>query len=146
MLWILYRLTLLQLIRTQLPQFVHLRTLSRHCTLGNLHSATQYVLVVDRVRRRVCSHLDNADSWVVRSTVVFTVTKVTHPGFQGWRVVFLDNGAVGEDRGFTRDRGPLAGWVQEGNVNFGVILKIVSLARLGVGVEEEIDTTAFLWW
>lgn len=90
-------LTLLQLVRIQLPQLVHLGALSRYGTLGHLHSTTQHVLVVDCVCCRLCSNLDDANSWVVRSTIVLAVTEVTDPSLQSRRVVFLDSGAVGKD-------------------------------------------------
>lgn len=73
-----------------------------------------------------------------------TVFQVAEPGFEGWRVVFADGLAVGDDGGFAANGGPFAGGVQEGNVDFGVGLQVVGFAGFGVGVEEEVEAATFL--
>jgi len=76
---------------------------------------------------------------------VRAVSQIAQPGFQRLSIVFADNLAVGNDLGFTRDGSPFAGRVQERDVDLGVGFQIVGLAGLGVGVEEEIKATAFLY-
>ena len=44
--------------------------------------------------------------------------------------------AVGDDAGGAGDGGPLAGAVDEGDVDGGVVAQVVRLAGLGVGVED----------
>lgn len=72
------------------------------------------------------------------------VTKIAEPGFQGRGVVFLGSDAVGDDAGFAGDGSPLAGTVEECDVDSVVGGDIVSLARFGVGMEYEVDATRFL--
>ena len=64
------------------------------------------------------------------------VAEVTEPGFQGWGVIFLDGGAIGEDLCFAGDGSPLTGGVEEGDVDGGVGGDVIGLAGLGVGVED----------
>lgn len=56
------------------------------------------------------------------------VTEIAEPGFEGWRVIFLDGGAVDDDAGCAGDRGPFAGCVEEGNVDVLVALDVVGFA------------------
>ena len=44
-------LTLLQVIRTQLPQLIHLCALARHNALRNLNCTAQYVTIRNRIGR-----------------------------------------------------------------------------------------------
>ena len=60
-------------------------------------------------------------------------------------VVFLDHGAVRDDVGSAGDGSPFTAGVQEGHVDVGVALDVVGLARLGVGVEEDVDAAGFLF-
>jgi len=58
--------------------------------------------------------------------------------------VLLDDSAVGLDGGVAGDGCPLAGVGDEANVDGLVLLEIVGLARLGVGMEEEVEAICFL--
>lgn len=75
---------------------------------------------------------------------MFTIFKITKPCLQCRRVVFSDNLAVCDNVCFTGNGSPFASGVEEGNVDFGVGFQVISLARLSVCMEEEINTTAFL--
>ena len=72
------------------------------------------------------------------------VAQVAQPRLQGGRVVLLDQRSVRLDACCSAHGGPFAGHVQEGNVYVRVGLQLVRLARLGVGVEEEVDAARFL--
>jgi hypothetical protein len=58
--------------------------------------------------------------------------------------VLLDHSAVGLNGSFAGDGGPLARVVDEADVDGGVLLEVVGLARLGVGVEEQIEAVCLL--
>jgi hypothetical protein len=58
--------------------------------------------------------------------------------------VLLDNSAVSLDGGMAGDRRPLARIGDEANVDGCILLEVVGLARLGVGVEEEVEAVSFL--
>jgi hypothetical protein len=58
--------------------------------------------------------------------------------------MLLDNSAVSLNGGLAGDGRPLAGVGDEANVDRGVLLEVVGLARLGVGVEEEVEAISFL--
>jgi len=75
---------------------------------------------------------------------VLAVSEVFNPCFELAEVVFLDGFAVGDDLGFTEHRGPFIKEVEEGDVDFRVGLKVVGFVEFSVGVEEEVDTAAFL--
>jgi len=51
---------------------------------------------------------------------VLPISEIAEPGFEGWRVVFFDNGAVGEDGGRAGNGRPLPGTVEEGDVDVWV--------------------------
>lgn len=92
-------------------------------------------------------HLDADDSHarVLRAAVVNTVAQVAEPGLEMGVVVLADQVAVRDDAGGAADRGPVArGAVEERDVDVLVRLEVVRLARLSVGVEEEVDATGFL--
>ena len=76
---------------------------------------------------------------------MFAVAKIAEPGFEAGGVVFADHVTVGDDGGFARDRGPFASGVEEGDVDFGVGFEVVGFAGFGVGVEEEVNATTFLF-
>lgn len=87
---------------------------------------------------------DDADARVVLAAVVGAVAQVTDPGLEGRGVVFLDDGAVGDDACGARDAGPAAVGGAEGDVDVRVGFEVVGFAGFGVCVEEEIDATGFL--
>lgn len=136
--------TLLDLIRIQLPQLMYVRRIARHDALCDLNAARHGGAVGHGVRRGLGVDLDDADAWVVRAGVVLAVAEVADPGLQLARVVFADGVAVRDDGGFAGDGGPLARRVEEGDVDARVFVQVVGLAGFGVGVEEEVETAAFL--
>ena len=73
------------------------------------------------------------------------VAKITNPGLELRGVILLDDVTVADDRGFAADGGPLACAVEESDVDGGVGVKVVSLAGFGVGVEDQVDATSFLF-
>lgn len=75
---------------------------------------------------------------------MLAVLQVAKPRFQGRRVVFADRLTVSDDVGFARDRGPLAGGIEEGDVDLRFGLEIISFAGFGVGVEKEVNAATFL--
>lgn len=75
---------------------------------------------------------------------MLAITEVTDPSLQCWRVVLLDDSAVGLDGSLAGDRCPLARVVDESNVDGSVLLQVVGLARLGVGVEQDVKSVCLL--
>ena len=75
---------------------------------------------------------------------MLAVLEIPQPSFQCWCIVFANGFAVRDDGGFTRNGGPFAAGIEEGNIDFGVVIEIVGLARFGVGVEEEVNAATFL--
>lgn len=72
------------------------------------------------------------------------VTKVAEPSLESWAVVLSNKAAVCANAGVSSDRGPLSGGVDERNVDMRVSIEVVSLARLGVGVEEKVNASGLL--
>ena len=140
------KLTLLNLARLNVPKLVDLSSLASDNALGKLHSAANGSAPADGVLRSLAGDLDEADARVLGTAVVLAVTEVAEPGLEGGRVVLLDAGAVGLDGGGAGNAGPLAGVVEETEVDFGVLLEVVGLAGLGVGVEDEVDAVVLLRW
>lgn len=134
----------LNLLLGNLPQLVNSWCASSNNTLGHLQRSRSSVLPNNRVRRRDGLDADDTDTRVLWAAVVLTIFEVTEPRLQCWRVVLADRLAVGVDLGGAADGSPFAGTVKEGNVDVGVGLKVVGLAGLGVGVEDEIDTAVLL--
>jgi hypothetical protein len=126
------------------PQLVHLSSLASDNALGELNGTTDGCAPGDSVLCGLAGDLDEANARVLRATVVLAVTEVAEPGLERRRVVLLDAGAVGLDGSGAGDAGPLAGVVEESEVDLGVLLEIVGLAGLGVGVEDEVDAVVLL--
>ena len=135
---------MLNLARLNVPKLVDLSSLASDNALGELHSAANGSAPADGVLRSLAGDLDEADARVLGTTVVLAITEVAEPGLEGRRVVLLDAGAVGLDGCGAGDAGPLAGVVEEGEVDVGVLLEVVGLAGLGVGVEDEVNAVVLL--
>ena len=127
--------TLIQFLFAQLPQLVHIRCTTSHCTLGDLDGTSHGCPRHDGVCCRLCLHLDDSDSGIFGPTVVGTVLEIAQPGLEGWRVVFADGFTVCDDIGLATDACPFSRRVEEGDVDFGVGIQIVGLAGFGVRVE-----------
>lgn len=138
------QLTLLNLVRLNVPKLVDLSSIASDNALGELHSAANSSAPAGGVLRSLAGNLDEADTGVLGTAVVLAVTEVAEPGLKGRRVVLLDAGAVRLDGSGAGDAGPLAGVVEESEVDFGVLLEVVGLAGLGVGVEDEVDAVVLL--
>ena len=137
-------LTLLNLRCLNVPELVHLGGIASNNTLGELNSAADRGAPADGVLCGLAGDLDEADTGVLGTAVVLAITEVAEPGLEGRRVVLLDAGAVGLDGSGAGDAGPLAGVVEECEVDVGVLLKVVGLAGLGVGVEDEVNAVVLL--
>src|SRR5437868_6003035 len=127
-----------------LPQLSNSWYVTRHNTLHHLYSPSNHSLSSNLVCSGFGLDSDDTDSWVVLPTIMYAVTKIAEPGFQGRGVVFLDSVTVSDDAGFPRDGSPLAGTVEERDVDSVVGGNVISLARFGIGVEYEVDATRFL--
>jgi hypothetical protein len=127
-----------------LPQLSNSWHVTRRNTLHHLYGSSNHSLSCNLVCSGLSLHADDADSWIILATIMCAVTKIAEPGFQGRGVVSLDSGTVGDDAGFARDRSPLAGTVEERDVDSVVGGDVVSLARFGIGVKYEVDATRFL--
>lgn len=127
-----------------MPQLVDLRSLASDNALGELNSAADSSAPADSVLCSLAGDLDQADARVLGTAVVLAVTEVAEPCLEGGGVVLLDAGAVGLDGSGAGDGGPLAGVVEEGKVDIGVLGEVVGLAGLGVGVEDEVDAVVLL--
>jgi hypothetical protein len=73
-----------------------------------------------------------------------TVTEITKPSLEGRAVVLGNKTAICADTSITSNGSPLSGGVDERNVDVRVSIEVVGLARLGVGVEEKVDTSSLL--
>ena len=135
---------LLALLLTDLPELVDLRGRAGQGSLHHLDPPGHEVAPCGRIGDGLGLDLDDADAGIVRPAIVLAVTEITHPRLERGAVVLLDGGAVGEDLGRAGDGGPFAGGVEEGDVDGRVLVEIVSLAGLGIGVEEEVDATSLL--
>jgi hypothetical protein len=134
----------LDLLLAELPQLVDRWRLARNNTLCHLHAPAKSILPHNSIGSSLSGDSNDANTRIIRSTVVLSITKVAQPGFQGRRVVFLDNRAIGDDLGGAGHGGPFAGGVEEGDIDVGVGRDVGGLARLGVGVEDEVDALVFL--
>lgn len=127
-----------------MPQLVNLRSIASDNTLGELHSAANSSAPADSVLCSLAGNPDEADARVLGTAVVLAVAEVTKPCLEGGGVVLLDAGAVGLNGSGAGDGGPLAGVVEESEVDVGVLGEVVGLAGLGVGVEDEVDAVVLL--
>lgn len=138
-------LTLLHLLLTQMPQLINTRRLPRNSTLHNLNRARHKILRTRRISHRTRLNLNQPDSRIFRSTIMFSITEVSEPSLEGGGVVLSDFGAVGFDGCGAGEGGPFARVVEESDVDLGVGVEVVGFAGFGVGVEDEVDAVAFLF-
>lgn len=75
---------------------------------------------------------------------MFSVSKVTQPSLQRWRVVFADHSSICYDGSVTREGCPLSSSIIEGHIDGGVGFEVIGLSGLGVGVEDKINASVFL--
>ena len=103
-----------------MPQLIHAGRLSRCHALRKLHEPADSAFTTDRVLRGNSLDLDHADPRVVGPAVMLPVAEIPDPCLKRGRVVLVDLLAVGLDGRLTRDGGPLARGLEEGEVDFGV--------------------------
>lgn len=72
------------------------------------------------------------------------IPQITDPGLQCRCIMLRHQTTVCFDSCSPRDRRPLARGIDEGNVDMGVGSEVVRLARLGISVEEKVDTVGLL--
>ena len=65
-----------------------------------------------------------------------TIFEVAQPSFESGGVVFADHLTVCDNVGFATDACPLAGGIEERDIDFGIGFQIVRLARLCVGMKK----------
>ena len=140
----LSRPRLLQLLLVEVTELVDRRRLTSHNTLDQLDRAANRRSVGSRVLNGLRLDLDKTDSWILWAAIVLAVLEITEPGFERRRVELANLLPVGLDGGDAGDGRPLAGVVEEAEVDFAVALEVVGLAGLGVGVEDQVDAVAFL--
>lgn len=134
----------LDFLLAELPQLVNRRGLARNNTLSDLHAPANSILPRNSIDSSLSGNANDANTRIIWSAIVLSITQVAQPGFQGGGVVFLDNGAVGNDLGGARDGSPFAGGVEEGDIDMGVGGDVRGFAGLGVGVENEVDALVSL--
>ena len=123
---------------------MHARRVARDHTLDDLGATGHHTLAGHGIGGGLGVDLDDGDAGVFGPAVVLAVPEVADPGLEFAGVVFPHHVAVRDDGGFAGERGPLAGAVEEGDVDARVRVEVVRLAGFGVGVEEEVESTAFL--
>jgi hypothetical protein len=128
-----------------LAQLVHLGCLTSDGALNHLNCSANHSASADCVRSCLCLDLDDTNSGIVLTTIVYTVAKIAYPSLESRTVVFLDHVSVGDDASFAGDRGPFTGAVEEGDVNAGIGGEVVGFAGLGIRVENQINATCFLF-
>ena len=121
-------LTLLQLLLTQIPQLVHLWAAPRRHALCKLHKSSHGRAAADSVLRGLGSDLDDTDSWVLWATIVLSITEVTNPCLERWRVVLSDLLTVGLNAGLAGDGSPFAGGCEECQADLWVGLEVIGLS------------------
>lgn len=140
----LLALPLLDFGFSKLPQLVDLRWLARRNTLRQLDKASKRRAVGNCVCRGAGLHPNDTDARVLWASIMLAVAEVTNPCLECRRVVFLNNAAIRLDGGMARYGSPFSRVVDKTNVDRRVRLKIICLARFGVGVEEKIEAIALL--
>jgi hypothetical protein len=141
----LLALPLLDFCFSKLPQLVDLRWLARGYALRQFHKASKRGAVGNGVRSGAGLHANDTDARVLWTSIMLAVAEVTDPCLERRRVVFLDNATVCLDGSMARYGSPFSRVVDETDVDRRVCLKIVCLARFGVGVEEKIEAVALLF-
>ena len=127
--------TLCQFFLAQLPQLVHVRSTPGHGTFGDLYGTSYHRPRINSICCRLRRDFDHPNSRILGSTVMGSIFEVTQPGLEGWRIVFADRFTVCDDVGLATDACPFSRRVKEGDVDFGIRIQIVGLARFGVRVE-----------
>lgn len=128
-----------------MPQLINIGRLPRNSTLDNLHCTRHEILLTSRISHRTRLNLNQPDSRIFRSTIMFSITEVSEPSLESWGVVLSDFGAVGFDGCGAGEGGPFARVVEESDVDLGVGVEVVGFAGFGVGVEDEVDAVALLF-
>lgn len=75
------RLTLLQILLTQLPQLVDIRRTARDNALRNLHAPANHVRAGNRIRDGLSLDPDDTNTRILGPAVVLAVAEIPEPGF-----------------------------------------------------------------
>lgn len=129
----------LEFLFRYVSQPIHLGGLASQCALGKFNRLHNLALARQRIGGRLGRDPDDADAGIVLGRVVNAVAQVAQPRLESRAVVLPDGVAVGDDGRVARHRGPFARGVEEGHVDVRVAGDVVRLARLGVGVEDQVD-------
>jgi hypothetical protein len=121
------RSPLLDFLLADFPKLVRHRRLTRDGTNSNIRRPAQYVLVGKVVGSGNCLNTDDANTWVLWTTVVLAVTEITNPGLEIWAVVLPDELPAGLYRGDTVDGGPFTLSVDERDVDVRVVGQLIGL-------------------
>lgn len=98
----------------------YLCSLASDRSLCDLSSTSQQVLARDSIDNRRCLDTNDTNPRIVRTSIMLAVTQVSQPCLEGRAVVLLDQLAIRLDGGLSGDGSPLAGAVQERNVDVGI--------------------------
>lgn len=74
-------LTLLNLLLADFPQLIHLRCTPCQSSLGHLQTTPQHGARGNRISRRLGVHFDDANSRVLRPSIMRAVFQIAQPGF-----------------------------------------------------------------
>jgi hypothetical protein len=77
-------------------------------------------------------------------TIVLPIAEITQPRLQRRRVVRPNLFTVGLNSRFPGNRRPLAAAIEEAEVDLRIRSEVIGLARLGIGVEDEVDAVVLL--
>ena len=137
-------LTLLHLRLGDMSQLIHLRRLAGNDALGQFNRTSNDILAANSIMSLRRRHRNQTNTRVLGSTIMRAVAEVAEPSLQRRGIVLLDTGAIRLDLGFAGDGRPLAAGVQKAQVDLRVGLEVVGFTGFGVGVEDEVETVAFL--
>lgn len=135
----------LDFLLRDLAQAVDLSGLALYRTLRDLNSLSNQTLGSQRIGDSVCTNSDDANTGIVRGSIVYAISQVAQPGLEHRAVMLLDESSVRHDRGATGDGCPFTRGILERDVDFGVAGNVICLSGFCVCVEEQVDAFVFLW-
>lgn len=127
-----------------LPELIHMGRFSCENPLCNLSSTADEVPSLQRVSHSGGLDTNNANPGIILRAIVDSIIKVAQPRLQPNAVRLLDQLTISHNTCLARDGCPLAGAVDEGYVDMGIVGQVVGLSRFSVCVEEEVNASGFL--
>lgn len=91
-----------------------------HNAMNRLSCPSKQTPIRQRARCRIHLDADHAQARVGSGAVVLAVAEIAEPGLQHGVIVAFNECAVLDDGGRTSDGGPVAGSIDEGDVDVGV--------------------------